>query len=52
MALAQTRANAVADYLATAMILPREQIETEAEQQQNLRAELDGTVEILIEHAD
>lgn len=52
MALAQSRASAVADYLATSMILPREQIETDAEQRQDLKAELDGTVKITIEHAD
>jgi hypothetical protein len=34
------------------MILPREQIETEAEQRPDLRAELDGLVRIVIEHAD
>ncbi|RKZ17057.1 hypothetical protein DRQ53_04585 [bacterium] len=52
MSLAVARANAVADFLSTEMILPREQIETEAEQRQDLRAELDGTVKIVIEHAD
>lgn len=52
LGLAEARAAAVADYLAVSMILPREQIETEAEQRQDLRAELDGTVRITIEHAD
>jgi len=51
-ALAQARADAVATYLATSMILPREQLETEAEQRADLRAELDGLVRIEIEHAE
>jgi hypothetical protein len=52
MALAEGRAESVAHYLADSMILPREQIETEAEQRPDLRAELDGLVRIVIEHAD
>jgi hypothetical protein len=50
--LAEQRADAVASFLATNMILPREQVETAAEQKPDLRAELDGTVRIVIEHAD
>ena len=50
--LAEGRADVVASFLATAMILPREQVETEAIQQPDLRAEMDGTVAIYIEHAD
>jgi len=50
--VAEQRADAVASCLATNMILPREQVETAAEQKPDLRAELDGTVRIVIEHAD
>lgn len=50
--LAEIRADAVANFLAESMILPREQVETEAEQQADLRAEMDGSVLIVIEHAD
>jgi hypothetical protein len=32
------------------MILPREQVETEAVQRSDLRSELDGSVAIVIEH--
>jgi hypothetical protein len=52
MRLAEDRADVVASFLSTAMIVPREQIETEAEQRADLRAELDGVVTIYIEHAD
>jgi hypothetical protein len=51
-ALASERADVVAAYLATSMILPREQIETEAIQKVDLKAEMDGSVAIVIEHAD
>jgi len=50
--LAESRAEVVATYLSTAMILPREQVETMAEQKEDLRAEMDGVVSIVIEHAD
>lgn len=50
--LAEQRADAVATFLADSMILPREQVETESRQQADLRAEMDGHVEIVIEHAD
>ncbi|MEZ4386540.1 MAG: hypothetical protein R3D98_02985 [Candidatus Krumholzibacteriia bacterium] len=50
--LATDRADLVAAYLADSMILPREQIETEAVQRPDLRAEMDGTVAVTIEHAD
>ena len=50
--LAGQRAVRVAEHLAVSMILPREQIETEAVQKPDLRAEMDGTVAVVIEHAD
>ncbi len=50
--LAARRADAAAGFLATTMILPREQVETEAVQKADLRAEMDGTVAIAIQHAD
>ncbi|MBD3222938.1 hypothetical protein GF314_17045 [bacterium] len=50
--LAAARAELVAAHLADSMILPREQIETEAVQRPDLRAEMDGTVAVTIEHAD
>ena len=50
--LAEARAELVAVHLATSMILPPEQIETEARQRPDLRAEMDGTVAVTIEHAD
>jgi hypothetical protein len=50
--LAEQRADAVATYLARSMILPREQVETEVEQRPDLRAEMDGSILIFIEHAD
>lgn len=52
MALAEQRADKVATHLAESMILPREQIETRAQQRPDLRAELDGQVAVIIEHAD
>ena len=52
LGLAEDRADAVATFLATSMIVPREQVETEAEQRADLRAEMDGRVRIVIEHAD
>ncbi len=50
--LAEKRADTVATFLAESMVLPREQVETEAEQRLDLRAELDGSVLIVIEHAE
>jgi hypothetical protein len=50
--LAAARAELVAMHLADSMILPREQIETEAVQRPDLRAEMDGSVAVTIEHAD
>ncbi len=52
LGLAEDRADAVASFLASSMIVPREQIETEAEQRPDLRSELDGRVRIVIEHAE
>ncbi len=50
--LADRRSDVVASYLATSMILPREQVETEGIQRPDLRAEMDGSVVIRIEHVD
>jgi hypothetical protein len=51
-ALAVARADQVAALLARNMIVPREQIETGAVQRPDLKAEMDGTVAVTIEHAD
>lgn len=51
-ALAAARSELVAVHLADSMILPREQIETEAVQRPDLKAEMDGMVAVTIEHAD
>ncbi|MFN2370515.1 MAG: hypothetical protein ABR506_05090 [Candidatus Krumholzibacteriia bacterium] len=48
--LAAQRADRVGAFLAEALILPREQVETEAVQKPDLRSELDGSVAIVIEH--
>ncbi len=50
--LAEQRADRVGDFLAEALILPREQVETEAVQKPDLRAEMDGSVAIVIEHVE
>jgi len=50
--LAEKRTDTVATFLAESMILPREQVETAAEQRPDLQAELDGSVMIVIEHAE
>jgi hypothetical protein len=50
--LAATRADLVAGFLADSMILPREQIETEVVQKPDLRAEMDGSVAVIIEHVE
>jgi hypothetical protein len=52
LSLAEERARLVAAHLADSMILPRGQIETEAVQRPDLRAEMDGTVAVVIEHTD
>ena len=49
--LAEQRSRTVAHFLADSMILPREQVETEFVQKPDLRAEMDGTVAVIIEHA-
>lgn len=49
-ALAQNRAQEVAAYLAGSLILPLEQVETETVVEPDLRAELDGSVAVVIEH--
>ena len=46
------RAEGVAAHLAASMVLPREQVETDVVQKPDLRAEMDGTVAVVIEHAD
>ncbi len=51
-ALAAARAELVAGYLAESMILPREQVETVIVQKPDLRAELDGSVAVIIEHVE
>lgn len=51
-ALAEARADLVAAFLAESMILPREQVETQAVRRADLRAELDGSVAVVIEHVD
>jgi hypothetical protein len=50
--LAQERSRVVAHFLADSMILPREQVETDCVQKPDLRAEMDGTVAVVIEHVD
>ena len=50
--LAAERADQVATYLATALILPREQVETQSVQKLDLRAEMDGSVAVVIEHVN
>lgn len=52
MALAEERADRVGTFLAESMILPREQVETEAVQKPDLRTEMDGSVAIFIEHVE
>jgi hypothetical protein len=49
--LAGARADVVATFLASSMVLPREQVETEARQEPDLRAELDGSATIVVQHA-
>jgi len=51
-ALALARADLVAGFLADSMILPREQVETEAVRKPDLRAEMDGSVAVIIEHVE
>ena len=51
-ALAEQRADAVASFVATSIIVPREQIETEVVQRPDLRAEMDGSIAIVIEHVE
>lgn len=50
--LAEKRAAEVGNFLADALILPREQVETAAVQKPDLRAEMDGSVAIVIEHVE
>ncbi len=50
--LAEARAEEVAGFLAASMILPLEQVETEAIARPDLRAELDGSVAVHIEHVE
>lgn len=50
--LAAARGDVVATFLADSMILPREQVETEAIQKPDLRSEMDGSVAVVIEHVE
>ncbi len=50
--LADQRADVVASFLAESMILPREQVETASLQKPDLRAEMDGSVAVVIEHVE
>jgi hypothetical protein len=50
--LAESRAGEVAAFLAESMILPLEQVETEAIMRPDLRSELDGSVAVVIEHVE
>ncbi len=50
--LAEKRASEVAAYLAESMILPLEQVATETILRPDLRAELDGSVAVVIEHVE
>ena len=50
--LAEDRAAEVAAFLAESMILPLEQVKTEALMRPDLRSELDGSVAVVIEHVD
>ncbi len=52
MDLAEKRAAEVAAYLAESMILPLEQVATEAVDRPDLRAEMDGSVAVVIEHVE
>jgi hypothetical protein len=52
MDLAVERADQVATYLAEELILPREQVETETVQKADLKAEMDGSVAVVIEHVN
>ncbi len=52
MDLAVERADHVATYLASALILPREQVETDSVQKADLKAEMDGSVAVVIEHVN
>lgn len=52
LALAEKRADKVGAFLAEAMILPREQVETEAVQKPDLKSEMDGSVAIVVEHVE
>jgi len=52
MDLAVERADHVATFLASALILPREQVETDSVQQADLKAEMDGSVAVVIEHVN
>ena len=52
MDLAVERADHVATFLASALILPREQVETDTVQKADLKAEMDGSVAVVIEHVN
>ena len=50
--LATKRADEVATFLASELILPREQVETDTVQKADLKAEMDGSVAVVIEHVN
>lgn len=50
--LAEKRAAEVASYLAGSLILPLEQVETATVVEPDLKAEMDGTVAVVIEHVE
>ena len=50
--LAEKRAAEVASYLADSLILPLEQVETATVVKPDLRAEMDGSVAVIIEHVE
>ena len=52
LGLAEARAVEVAHFLADGMMLPREQVEVEFVRKDDLRAELDGHVRVVVLHAD
>lgn len=50
--LAEERAAEVAEFLADSMILPLEQVATQAVEKPDLHAEMDGSVAVVIEHVE
>jgi hypothetical protein len=52
MELAEARAELVAAFLADSLVLPRNQLETAAVRKPDLRSEMDGSVAVVIGHAN